>query len=85
MIVNILTTGARIKEGPRPLLVASKGSNVTLACTTEGYPQPAISWSVGGRRIAGDSDKYSVNPDTGALTLVHANMEDDGRYVEVKI
>ena len=85
MIVNILTTGARIKEGPRPLLVASKGSNVSLPCTTEGYPQPRISWWVSGRRIAGDSDKYSVNPDTGALTLIHANMEDDGRYVVVKI
>ena len=53
--------------------------------TTQHYFQPRISWWVGGRRIAGESDKYSVNPDTGALTLIHANMEDDGRCVVVKI
>ena len=78
VIVNILTSVARIREGPRSQLVASRGSNVTLKCVTDGYPAPSISWSVDGDLIQ-DSDKYRVDPDTGSLTVINATMQDDGR------
>ena len=32
VIVNILTIGALIKEGPKDTLIASKGSDVVLRC-----------------------------------------------------
>ena len=67
IIVNILTVVARIKEGPAKELVASKGSNVTLPCETEGYPKPRITWTVNGNIIE-DLEKYGVNKDTGELT-----------------
>ena len=79
VIVNILTVVARIKEGPPSQLVASKGSAVLLPCVVEGYPRPRISWSVNGTIIS-DSDKYSVDKDTGELTVKDATVEDEGEY-----
>ena len=79
VIVNILTVVARIKEGPPRQLVASKGSAVVLPCVVEGYPKPSIAWSVNGTVIS-DSDKYSVDKDTGELTVKEATVEDEGEY-----
>ena len=79
VIVNILTTAARIKEGPRAQLVASKGSNVTLKCVTDGYPAPTITWSVNDVEISANDDKYSFDQETGSLTVIQATMDDDGR------
>eukprot|EP00092_Neocalanus_flemingeri_P009191 GFUD01009892.1.p1 GENE.GFUD01009892.1~~GFUD01009892.1.p1 ORF type:complete len:761 (+),score=236.03 GFUD01009892.1:117-2399(+) len=79
VIVNILTVLARIKEGPAKQLVASKGSNVSLPCEAEGYPKPIISWTVNGTLI-GDSVKYSVDTDSGQLTVKQASVEDEGEY-----
>ena len=78
VIVNILTIGALIKEGPKPTLIASKGSDVVIKCDAEGFPRPEISWSVNGTQIE-TGDKYSVDTETGALTVMQATMEDDGR------
>ena len=78
VIVNILTIGALIKEGPKAKLIASKGSDVVMRCDAEGFPRPDITWSVNGSEIR-DGDKYSVNKETGALTVLQATMEDDGR------
>ena len=78
VIVNILTIGARIKEGPKATLVASKGSDVVLRCEAEGFPRPQVTWSVNNTEILG-GDKYSIHPETGALTVRRATMEDDGR------
>ena len=78
VIVNILTIGAMIKEGPKPKHIASKGSDVVLRCDAEGFPRPAITWSVNGTEIQ-EGEKYRVDPDTGALTVFKATVEDDGR------
>ena len=62
VIVNILTVAARIKEGPRELLVASKGKDVVLPCRAEGFPVPSIVWSKDGRELEEDEgDKYRVD------------------------
>lgn len=79
VIVNILTVVARIKEGPAKQLVASKGSNVSLPCEVEGYPKPSITWTVNGTVIT-DSDKFSVDIDSGELTVWQATVEDEGEY-----
>ena len=79
IIVNILTVVARIKEGPPKQLIASKGSNVSLSCEVEGYPKPSISWTVNGTVIS-DSDKYSLDTDSGELTVKQATVEDEGEY-----
>ena len=78
VIVNILTIGALIKEGPKPMLIASKGSDVVIRCDAEGFPRPEISWSVNGSEIE-TGDKYRVDTETGALTVIQATMMDDGR------
>jgi len=79
IIVNILTVVARIREGPPKQKVVSKGSDVSLSCEVEGYPNPSISWTLNGTVIR-DSDKYTVDKDTGELTLKQATVEDEGEY-----
>ena len=37
VIVNILTIGALIKEGPKDTLIASKGSDVVMRCDIINY------------------------------------------------
>ena len=49
-----------------------------MRCDAEGFPRPVITWSVNGSEIR-DGGKYSVNKETGALTVLQATMEDDGR------
>ena len=78
VIVNVLTMAPRIREGPKPQHVGSKGLNITLKCEAEGYPQPVISWTREGQQIL-QSDKFHVEPLTGDLTVTAATTEDDGR------
>ena len=79
VIVNILTEVARIREGPQEELVVSKGSNISLPCEAEGYPVPVITWTVDGREITKDA-KYSLDAETGDLTVVDAAEDDEGEY-----
>lgn len=80
IIVNILTVAARIKEGPKANVVASKGSNVSLICEAEGFPLPSIIWNKSGENVIEQSDKYQFNKATGELTVLRANMDDNGIY-----
>jgi hypothetical protein len=48
-------------------------------CISEGNPTPKISWRVNGVAIE-ESDKYSVNPVSGELTVRGAESEDEGVY-----
>ena len=50
VMVNILTIGALIKEGPKPTLIASKGSDVVMKYDAEGFPSPEISGVLMGPR-----------------------------------
>jgi len=79
VIVNILTESARITRGPSKEKIASKGSNVSLPCETEGYPKPVIEWTVNGT-VINDSDKYKLSSESGQLTIVKATVEDEGEY-----
>ena len=79
VIVNILTVVAKIKEGPRELLVASKGSDVVLPCRAAGFPVPSIHWSKDGHMVEeGQGEKYRL--DSGFLKILKANDSDQGNY-----
>ena len=79
VIVNILTVTAKVKEGPRHMLVASKGRDVVLPCRAEGYPVPSIVWSKDGVVVEeGDGDKYRI--DSGFLKILKALASDQGNY-----
>jgi hypothetical protein len=79
VIVNILTVAAKIKEGPKEVLVASKGRDVVLPCRAEGYPVPTIIWSKDGKLVEeGDGEKYRI--DSGFLKILKASTLDQGNY-----
>ena len=65
VIVNILTIGALIKEGPKPTLIASKGSDVVMKYDTEGFPRPEIFWGINGTQT-GTGDKYNMDTENGS-------------------
>ena len=79
VIVNILTVAAKIKEGPKEVLVASKGRDVVLPCRAEGYPVPSIVWSKDGEVVEeGSGEKYRI--DSGFLKILKAGTSDQGTY-----
>ena len=79
VIVNILTVAAKIKEGPKEVLVASKGRDVVLPCRAEGYPVPSIVWSKDGEVVEeGSGEKYRI--DSGFLKILKAGTSDQGNY-----
>ena len=79
VIVNILTVAAKIKEGPKEVLVASKGRDVVLPCRAEGYPVPTIVWSKDGEVVEeGSGEKYQL--DSGFLKIRKAGASDQGKY-----
>ena len=82
VILSILTMTPRIKEGPRDHHVASKGSNITLKCEAEGYPQPVITWTRDSQPVQEDG-RFHVDSQTGDLTVTQATTEDDGRSVKI--
>ena len=70
---------AKIKEGPKETLVASKGKDVVLPCKAEGYPVPRITWSKDGGVVEeGAGEKYRI--DSGFLKILKASTLDQGNY-----
>jgi hypothetical protein len=68
--------------------VVVNSSSATFVCVSIGvFPQHQISWSFidsNGREAeisqTQDSDKYSINRESGTLTIVNATFEDRGTY-----
>jgi len=76
--LNILTVSAVITTGPQDQIV-SKGSNVTMKCETDGFPDPTVEWFLNLTKIT-PSDKYSINKATGDLVIFSAKAADQGTY-----
>ena len=83
VILSILTMKPRIKEGPKDYHAGSKGSNITLKCEAEGYPQPVITWTRDGQPVV-EGERFHVDRQTGDLTVTQASTKDDGRSVNIE-
>jgi len=77
--LNILTVPADITDGPSNQIV-SKGTNITMRCTTQGYPQPKVSWYLNDTRLIASSDKYRIEDLSERLTVLNAGPSDQGVY-----
>lgn len=76
--LNILTVNAVITAGPEDLIV-SKGSNVSMKCETDGYPQPTIQWLLNDTVLTA-SDKHIIRSDSASLLIMNADITDEGSY-----
>ena len=57
------------------------GGEVTLECSANGLPQPAVTWLKDGREIELDLlDTSYVKTGTGSLTIRNIKLEDEGGY-----
>ena len=56
------------------------GSTATLSCTASGNPVPGLSWSRDGQQLT-TSGRYLISSDQRMLSLLNAQMEDEGVYV----
>ena len=77
------------KAGPEPpvFLLTPRGrsvlagSEVTLECSANGLPQPALTWLKDGREIELDLlDSRYVKTGSGSLTINNVRVEDEGGY-----
>ena len=62
----------------RPDVRVRLDQKLTVACTAQGQPIPAISWSVDGQSIVTD-DSFIVDSD-GSLVIRSVRPEDEGSY-----
>ncbi|XP_048209431.1 LOW QUALITY PROTEIN: peroxidasin homolog [Perognathus longimembris pacificus] len=62
---------------PRDLTV-EVGSNVQLPCSSQGEPEPAITWNKDGVQVT-ESGKFHISPE-GFLTINDVGTADSGRY-----
>jgi hemicentin len=62
----------------RPDVRVRQGQKLTIACTAQGQPDPAISWSVDGQPIVTDHS-FVVNSD-GSLVIRSVRLENEGSY-----
>ncbi|XP_014600913.1 PREDICTED: fasciclin-2 isoform X2 [Polistes canadensis] len=91
---SVLTTG-ELKERPirvevhiRPTIEERstpvdiiEGENQKIECKAKGKPPPRFSWiqSLTKQNLS-STDRFTVNPDTGDLTITNVNREDAGEY-----
>nr|XP_050859788.1 fasciclin-2 isoform X4 [Vespula vulgaris] len=69
-----------IEERPTPVDVI-EGENENIECKAKGKPPPKFTWvkSLTKQNLS-NADRFTVNPDTGDLTIVTVNREDAGEY-----
>ncbi|XP_061406811.1 protein turtle homolog B [Lethenteron reissneri] len=67
----------RFRDTPPPYMEVRQGSEVTLACSAYGRPEPIVGWRKDGRRLPNGA-KYQVL--NGKLTIPNADRSDNGIY-----
>lgn len=60
-------------------VTVTKGGDVTLHCTADGVPRPAITWLKDGRPITGQHGAKVLN-EGSLLQIKDAKLSDTGRY-----
>ena len=58
------------------LVTVTEGDVAALACDSQGFPPPTISWIYDGRTNIDNGVKYGINEETGMLTIqdVHVSI-----------
>lgn len=67
----------KISRGPPSSFTTKEGSNISLPCTSKGYPKPEITWYKNDQKL--DNSLYQ-NRVTGALTFPSIQFGDRGLY-----
>ncbi|XP_076752883.1 neural cell adhesion molecule fasciclin 2 isoform X2 [Xylocopa sonorina] len=69
-----------VKELSNPVDVV-EGEDASIQCEANGKPPPKFTWvkSLTHQSLS-DVDRFSVDPDTGVLTIKNVNRDDDGEY-----
>ena len=78
-IIVVSTVGAVITVGPPPELRVLNSTLAIINCTSEGYPQPTISWRKSGEEVLPDGDRVVVETG-GSLIIRSVMMSDAGDY-----
>ncbi|XP_048516191.1 fasciclin-2 isoform X2 [Athalia rosae] len=91
---SVMTTGQleeraiRVEVHVRPVIEGLEsgveiieGENANIVCKATGKPPPKFTWvkSLEQRNLA-SADRFSVDEDTGILTITNANRDDAGEY-----
>ncbi|TDH08782.1 hypothetical protein EPR50_G00101320 [Perca flavescens] len=69
----------RRSEGDTDDVAVTKGGDVTLQCSAEGVPRPAVTWLKDGRPITGQHGAKVLN-EGRLLQIKDAKVSDTGRY-----
>ena len=72
---------------PPEIVTASKrhkqvivDETTSLVCVASGVEEPEIQWLQNGRPLGSSGTKYRLLDDNSKLELIHAQIEDAGRY-----
>ena len=66
----------KIRKGPPSSFTTKEGSNISLPCSSNGYPKPEITWYKNDQKL--DTSLY--NAATGVLTFPSIQFGDRGLY-----
>ena len=66
----------KIRKGPPSSFTTKEGSNVSLPCSSKGYPKPEITWYKNDQEL----DNSHYNAVTGVLTFPSIQFGDRGLY-----
>ncbi|XP_076315975.1 hemicentin-1-like [Tachypleus tridentatus] len=69
-----------IEDNEREHITTQKGYQVTLRCTSNGFPSPHISWLYNGEKLVPKTSRIELQP-TGDLLILQSQSEDSGHYV----